>query len=232
MGEIAELKKSPLKHGLFCFSLAFVLAVVPVSAAGSLRVEKVSESVSVPSLNCRVSYPHIDGISNLSRQERLNVALKESAKTVETKARYDAKFGNVNADVDFIVTRNNNSIMSLVVKGKISSGKSESLSQTGLTIDTVTGRRYLLADLFIDNADYVETLSNQIKTQIARSGLDKRQVKEFKRISENEDFYLTSDSVIVFFEQGEYFSSDCAVREFAIPLETLAGILKPQVRLA
>lgn len=228
MGGITNLKKSPL-HGFFCFLLAAILAIIPVSAAGGVRVEMVSENLSEPSLNCRIAYPHIEGMNNRDRQERLNVFMREKAKAVETKAQYGAKFGSVAAEMNFKLTRNSGGIMSLIVKDKMVSGKTESFSQTGLTVDTVTGRRYLLCDLFVDNADYVEVLSEQVRAQIEKQGLDRKQVREFKRISENEDFYLTPDSVVLFFEQGEYFSSDCAVKEFAIPLKSLTGILKPEV---
>jgi len=228
LGESNLNKKSPW-FGLFCFSLAIFLTLTPVLAAGSVKVEKVTENISQPSLDCRISYPHLDGINNQDMQERLNVFIKERAKTVETKAQYNAKFEKVNAVMDFKVTRNNDGIMSLVIKDKISSAKGDNYSQTSLTIDTVTGRRYFLSDLFIDNADYVEMLSGQIKNQISRTGLDKKQIKTFKRISANEDFYLTPDAVVVYFEQGEYFSNDCAVKEFAIPLNTLSGILKPRI---
>lgn len=228
MGEITKHAGKCLKT-FFCLVFAFSLSAAPVSASGSLRFSEVSDSVDGPALKCRASYPHIDGMCNTAVQERFNVLMMERAKAMELRAQYNAKFGNVAADMSYNVTRNNNSVASLVLRDKIGTGKGESCSQMGFTLDTVTGQRYFLSDIFIDNADYVETLSEQIKAQIKSKGLYRKQIREFKRISQNQDYYLTQDSLVLFFEQGEYFSSDCAVREFAIPLKTLAGILKPKI---
>jgi hypothetical protein len=224
---IVESKKgSP--RGLICFALAAVFFVSPAFAAGSVRVDKVDKQVSDSTLKCRIVYPHISGLDDENRQQRLNVAFMERAKTVCTRAKYEAKSGTVNANMDFKVTHNHDGVMSLVMKESINAGSGEKFTQTGVTIDTVTGRRYLISDLFIDNADYVATLSAQVKSQIERMQPRLKQVKEFAEISDNAEFYLTDDTLVVFFRQGEYFSSECAVKEFAIPLKTLEEILKPQ----
>jgi len=227
MGRIVKGKKSPFR-GLICFVITFVFVASPVSATGSVRVDRIAEQSSEPALKCRIDYPHISGLTDENMQHKLNVAFNEKANVFRTKAKYEAKSGTVDADMGFKVTRNQDGVMSLVMKEKINAGKGEKLTQTGVTIDTVTGRRYFISDVFIDNADYVAVLSAQVKSQIERQGLDLRQVKRFKKISENADFYLTGERLVVFLKQGEYFSDECSVKEFAIPLKTLEQILKPQ----
>lgn len=228
MGRIVGCKKKPV-CGFFCFAIALIFLASPVYASGSVRVDKVAAQMSDSSLNCHIVYPHISGLNDENMQQRLNVAFMEMAKIVHTKAKYEAKSGTVDADMDFNVTRNQDGVMSLVMKENINSSKGKRFAQTGVTIDTVTGRRYLISDLFIDNADYVATLSAQVKSQLERNRQSGNQVKEFNQISENADFYLTADTIVVFFKQGEYFSDECAVKEFAIPLKALKAILKPQI---
>ncbi len=184
MGRIVSVKKRPYS-GLICFVLSAVLFTSPVFAAGSVRVDRVAEQVTGENLKCETAYPHISGLNDKNMQQKLNVAFKEKADVVRTEAKYEAKSGNVNAKMDFKVMRNQDGVMSLVMKESIVAGKGEKLTQTGVTINTVTGRRYFISDLFIDNADYVSTLSAQIKSKIESSQLS---VKGFDKISENADY--------------------------------------------
>ncbi len=226
MGRIMLGKK---KQGsiILCLSLCLIFLANPVCALGSLRVEKISSEISGSQLNYRIVYPHISGLKDTMMQQRLNVAFMEKAKAAECEAKYEAKSAAVNGNVDFEVRRNQNGVMSLVMKKNINAGFGNRAEQTGVTIDTVTGSRYLIADLFVNNADYVATLSAQVKEQIRR-GLNYKKLREFEQISENSDYYLTDKSLVVYFKQGEYFTAECGIKEFVIPLKSLDGILKPQ----
>jgi hypothetical protein len=227
MGRIVIDKK---KSGslILCLSICFTFLVSPVYALGSLRVEKITSVINEPQLKYHIVYPRISGLKDNDMQNRLNVAFMENADTARTQAEYDAKSAAVNGSIDFEVKRNRSGIMSLVLKESKNVGSSAEKGQIGITIDTVTGNRYLLSDLFTENADYVATLSAQVKAQICRDKLYPQQVKEFKEIGENASYYLTDKTLVVFFRQGEYFTNECGVKEFAVPLKSLDGILKPQ----
>lgn len=222
MGRIIEKKMNPL-CGFVCFALIFMFLASPAFAAGTVRVGRITEKESYSSVQSSIAYPNISGISDTKQQNRLNVAFMEMAKTFRTKAEYEAKSGTVNANMDYKVMRNQDGVMSLVVKESINSGRGQDVSQIGVTIDTVTGRRYLISDLFIENADYVDTISDYINSK-QRNKSD----ASFVKVSENADYYLTRDAIVLFFKQGENTNKECAVKEFAIPLKTLKGILKPQ----
>jgi inhibitor of cysteine peptidase len=227
MGKILFGKK---KSGsmILCLSLCFTFLISPVYALGSLRVEKITSVINEPQLKYHIVYPRISGLKDNDMQHRLNVAFMENAETVRAQAEYEAKNAVVNGSVGFEVKRNQNGIMSLVLKENKNVGSSANNGQVGVTINTVTGNRYIISDLFTENADYVATLSAQIKTRIYSDKLNFKQVKEFKEISENASYYLTDKALVIFFRQGEYFANECGVKEFAIPLKSLDGILKPQ----
>lgn len=215
MGNKTLVKKNPL-YGFFSFALAAVIFTIPASASGSVRINAVTERVSEQNLDCSVKYPQLYGIKNTDAQEKLNVGFLEMAKVVRTEAIYGAKSGAVKASMDFTVTRNDGGILSLVVNKNITSPSGRNPDKIGVTVDTVTGRRYLLSDLFIENADYVATLSDAISSQ------------SILRISTNQGFYLIDDKLVVIVGQGKISDNDYTVKEFAIPLKQIKEILKPQ----
>lgn len=212
-----------------------MLFVTPASALRSLRVEKISTQQTRPALECRIDYPYISGIVRCKNQQQLNVGFAEQAKIFLAKADYAAKNGSVKAVMNYRVTRNQDGVLSLVTKRSITatSGSQGTLQQeaASVTVDTVSGQRLFLSDLFIQNADYVATLSGQIQQKILQSRMKDKSVRKFDKISENQSYYLTGDALVIFFKQGQYFTDDCAVPEFAIPLKSLEGILKPQYSL-
>lgn len=227
MGNKTLVKKNPI-NGFFSFALAAVILTIPASASGSVRINAVTEQVSEQNLDCRVKYPQLSGVKNTEAQEKLNVGFLEMAKGVRTEAVYGAKSGAVKANMDFTVTRNDGGIMSLVVNKNITSPSGRNPDKIGVTVDTVTGRRYLLSDLFISNADYVATLSDSVRSLEKTGTTDSGSSQPVLSISTNQGFYLTSDKLVVIVRQGKIFDSNCTVKEFAIPLKQIKEILKPQ----
>lgn len=227
MGNKTLGKKNPL-YGFFSFALAALILTVPASASGSVRINAVTEKISEQNLDCQVKYPQLSGLKNTDAQEKLNVGFLEMAKGVKTEAIYNAKSGAVKASMDFTVTRNEGGIMSLVVNKDITSTSGRNPDKIGVTVDTVTGRRYLLNDLFIDNADYVATLSDAVRSLEKTGTTDSGSSQPVLSISNNACFYLTSDKLVVVVRQGKISDSDCTVKEFAIPLKQIKEILKPQ----
>lgn len=223
MGRVSDNSKNPV-IGFFCFAVALILMTGSATAAGSVRVDKVSEQMTDSNLTYNITYPHISGICNESMQQRLNVAFKERAQIIHTKAKYESRSGTVNADMSFDVKRNQDGVMSLVLKEKINSVKGERLDMTGVTVDTVTGQRYRLCDIFIDNADFSKVLTDLVMARESKNG----QEPSFYKISGHEDFYLTTDSLVLLIRQGDFCTDKCSVQEFTIPLKDIDKMLKPQ----
>lgn len=228
MGNKALVKKNPLT-GFFCFALAFLFFTIPASASGSVRINKVSAKYKDSNLDCMIEYPQISGVNDTAVQHKLNVGFIEMAKNLRTEAEYGAKSGAVNAKMGYKVTRNRGGIMSLVVTENISASGGQKPSAAGLTIDTVTGKRYFLSDLFIDNADYVAVLSDRVAAVRAKGMSDNGASGSASKISANAAYYLTEDSIVIIEKQGNDYDINCTVKEFAIPLKEVKEIIRPQI---
>lgn len=220
----------------FTFLLLAVCLVQPVSAAGSLKVDSVKKDLNEKNFSYQCTYPRLNGVQDNRIQQRINVIFKEQAESAMSLAQYASKRVEGGAPVkgqySYEVKRNTGGLLSLVCREKLSAGgTAEKVAQSGATFNTVSGKTYRLHELFADHADYVGVISDEIGRQIAAKGLVAKQTAEFKKIRVNQPYYLTDTALVVFFGQNELFRTDCGVVEFAIPLSSLEGIVKSELRL-
>jgi hypothetical protein len=221
-------------RGVSSLILVTIFFVQAVSAASTLRVQSKSYEINELQLKFTGNYPFVQGLHDEKKQQIINVRFKEKAETTQKTAQYAAKMlagtnAKVDSSFDYSVKRNENGILSIVMNERISAGSQRGMNvQSAMNIDTVSGKFYKLQDFFNAKADFTATISDQIKIQMKQKGLDKKLLSDFKEIKGDEDFYITNDKIVIFFQQYEYFPYECGITEFEIPLKSLDGILKPE----
>ena len=105
------------------------------------------------------------------------------------------------------------------------------------TIDLNTGERLRLEDIFVEGADYITPISENIKEQmLAQMEADEMvsywlesEIEDlnFKSISEDTSFYLNeAGNVVIGFDEGDVAPMYMGAVEFEIPGEVLAEIRK------
>lgn len=105
------------------------------------------------------------------------------------------------------------------------------------TIDLVTGERLALEDLFAEDADYIDVISEEIIRQMReRMAADKNVVYwldeemddwNFKEITEDTQFYINeNNNVVISFNEGDVAPMYMGVETFEIPSEVLEGVRK------
>ena len=105
------------------------------------------------------------------------------------------------------------------------------------TINLISRERMLLKDVFVEGADYINPISENIKEQMRnRMAQDENVIYwlddeidelNFKTISEETSFYINEkDNVVISFDQGEVAAMYLGVVEFEIPAEVLVDIRK------
>lgn len=103
------------------------------------------------------------------------------------------------------------------------------------TIDLNTGERLKLKDIFVEGADYITPISENIKEQMqAQMDADEMvyywlndefEEWNFKSITEETSFYLNEkDNVVIGFDEGDVAPMYMGCVEFEIPAEVLADI--------
>ncbi len=105
------------------------------------------------------------------------------------------------------------------------------------TIDLNTGERLELKDIFVDGADYITPISENIKAQMQAQMdademvhywlNDKIEDLNFKAITDDTSFYLNErGNVVIGFNEGDVAPMYMGCVEFEIPSEILSGIRK------
>ena len=105
------------------------------------------------------------------------------------------------------------------------------------TIDLKTGERMKLADAFVEGADYITPISENIKAQMEEQMAademvhywlhDEIEEWNFKTITPETSFYINEQgNVVIGFDEGDVAPMYMGAVEFEIPGEVLAGIRK------
>ena len=105
------------------------------------------------------------------------------------------------------------------------------------TIDLISGKQLQLKDIFVDGADYITPISENIKEQMRRQMEkdenilywleDEMEELNFSGITEETNFYINEDDdVVICFNEGDVAPMYMGNVEFEIPAEVLQEIRK------
>ncbi|WP_027086903.1 stalk domain-containing protein [Cohnella panacarvi] len=180
-----------------------------------------------------VYYPVLSGLDNAEVQRTINSFLKQEADRFVTagseqmnpvvQANDDLLAENPNAQVRrptfdgrYTVTYNEKGLLSLYADYSVYLGGAHSnTARVAYTFDLSTGERLSLKDVAGERTDYVTTINEAIKKQIADRGLTLH--TPFKTIEPDRDFFLRHNGAVVYFTQYEYTSFADGMPEFVIP---------------
>lgn len=176
-----------------------------------------------------VGYPQIGGLINKTVQNNINEIIKKQVTGLipqEGCSIYEVISGSSK------ITLNNKGILSTTTtvytfKKQAANGLTV---QKSVTVDLETGRVYQLQDLFDENSNYKNVISNMIRQQIKERNLPL--IKEFKGITGNEDFYLTQNGLVIYFQEIEYTPHYVGIPEFVIPYSQIKDMLNKEGPIA
>ncbi len=95
-----------------------------------------------------------------------------------------------------------------------------------LTFDLRTGETIDIYKLFKVKSNYRLIISNEIKRQIKAREIPI--ITEFNRINDDQEYYLTDKSLVVFFQRATLSPSVAGIIEFPIPYTILANEINPE----
>ena len=204
----------------------------------SININTVKEATKANGLTLTSQYPQISGMSNIETQGKINAIFKNLAVNAGNEGRKNAaelaKEPNINDGrpnmcetyFNYHVAYNRNGVFSVVFLDYQYAGGAHGITiQSSYTIDLATGNQLALADLFKSGSDYAAPLSSSVKAQLAERGLTDALFAPFDQISANQNFYLSNNGVVVYFEQYEILPYAAGIQEFATDFTSLNGIL-------
>jgi len=170
------------------------------------------------------TYPRVTNLSSRVR-ERVNTALKRTA--FEAIPDYDPGTSIIQATNSYTVTVNLNDVLSV----KFDSYYYPEMAAHGVTgvsavtLDLRTGNRYPFECLFRTGVNYEAVINRIIEEQIVANQIP--MLKPFEGVSEDQEYYLTPDTLVIFYPPYEYTPGAYGVLEFKIPYTQIREIIDP-----
>ncbi|HYE12633.1 MAG TPA: DUF3298 and DUF4163 domain-containing protein, partial [Patescibacteria group bacterium] len=191
----------------------------------SFAISTKKENSETQTLKLTLQYPELKGLENADVQNKLNSLFARLA--AEAKARgyeieqyigQDEITRHIKAEVyfDYQVKYNQNDMLSVAVLDyQYSGGAHGGTVQSSYTFDLKTGREYEIKDLFKEGSDYISMISSEVKKQMEEREMTVL-LAPFNSINVDQDFYLSNNAVVVYFQQYEYLPYSYGIPEFAV----------------
>lgn len=176
-----------------------------------------------------ITYPQVTGLANKTAQTLINEAIDKTVRSLIPAggcAVWAEVFGK------YEVTLDEKGVLSLNLQFyKIRQQAANGLNmQKSVTANLETGQVYRLHELFKRNSDYRVVLNRIIREQIKEKDL--HLIKEFKGISDYQDFYLTSKALVIYFQELEYTIHAEGIPEFVIPYRSIQNLIREDSPIA
>lgn len=208
--------------------LLFFLLILSLCLAGcGERVRGIHEDTA----QLHLIYPQVAGMKEKAVQDRINALLYSTAFTLKDEQRSEVEMykDSYNYYVQYEVTRFDKKVLSIKFMECLSMPwYAHPINKLcAVTLNPKDGSVYGLKDIFKPGSNYRAVLNRTLKGKIAAyaAGTGAPLLKEFKAIGKDQEFYLTKDSVAVFWQEAEYMPRYLGPLNVMVEYSRLTGIL-------
>lgn len=215
-----------IKYTLFLLWVLLILNPSILKANNEINI--IEKSIKTSLLDFK--YPEIHGLSNPHIQNQVNRIIyfkvfefwNEDKLPLEDKKR-KAYWGG------YSIPYHKDHIISIVFNqtGYLPGAAHPNNSIHSITIDLSNGKALSLRDMFRKNVDYRSALNKIIFGQLHQRNIPI--FSEFKGINPNQEFYLTREALVIYYQEEIYTPHAVVPLVFTIPYKELANILKQTV---
>lgn len=170
-----------------------------------------------------VVYPQVSGLRNDAVEDKINRLIEERVAAMIPREGCDV-YGDITGNYEVML--NEQGILSLkfnvfTIRIHAANGIEE---QRSLTVNLETGRLYRLYDLFERNSNYKDVINEIIREQIEERDIPL--IKEFTGIDDFEDYYLTRNNLVIYFQELEFTPHFVGIPEFPIPYSQIENLIR------
>ena len=196
----------------------------------SAAVESEQYTYSSDYIEVSIETPRITGLTDQTVQNSINAVFNEYAQSVkqtidqyEEESRQLVEEGYATGmsymiDVGYDVTYLDNGLLSLtLIYYEYTGGAHGNAILLAYTFDLATGQQLELSDLMPDTG-YKSVVNGIIKDDIARlvESDELYELVEFEDIGDTAQWYLTTDGIVFYFQQYEYFPYAAGIQTFVV----------------
>lgn len=193
-------------------------------------IDTKSEASETATLKLTIQYPELKGLENVEVQNKLNslfaklaAGARDRGYEIEKYIGQDEITRHIKAEAyfNYQVKYNRKDLLSIVfLDYQYSGGAHGGTVQSSYTFDLKTGTEYKLRDLFAEGSDYVALISSQVKQQMEEREMTFL-LAPFNSIRADQDFYLSNNAVVVYFQEYEYLPYAYGIPEFPVDLSLI-----------
>lgn len=172
-------------------------------------------------------YPQIQGLPKAEVQDKFNQVIREEVEGFAAKLNTPDHSGKVSYKIEY----NDHYLLSVTLT-ELFYVKHAAHPMTYLrafTINTKNGEVYKLKDIFKQGTRYTEKINLLIEQQIVEHQISL--LKPFKGIGNNQEFYLSADGLVVYYQLYEYTPYFYGFPKFTIPYAQISDLLKDDVKV-
>ncbi|KMJ59842.1 hypothetical protein AB685_02990 [Bacillus sp. LL01] len=193
-------------------------SVIPVNRSVAIREEKYR-----PNKDYLVYFPQLQGMKNKEAEKKVNETLRTQSQIIPIPPEKQLDY---NYTGDFSVQYFKKDLLILELDGyNYPFGAAHGMpTRIMVPIDISSGKIYELKNLFKSNSDYVKVLSDIVKKQIQEQP-DNYFPDAFKGIQPDQPFYVSSDSLFLYFTPYEIAPYAAGFPTFEIPFKQINSII-------
>lgn len=169
-------------------------------------------------------YPEITDLENQEAQRMINEKIQEEIYKMIIEQGYEEDYTKQFWG-EYKVALNEKDLLSILIY--IHSYSKEAAhgltALNAMSFDLLNGKPYELADLFTKSSDYVDRINAFVREEIIEKQIPL--LVDFETIDKRQDYYLTKDALIIFFQVYEYTPYAYGIPEFRIPYYALMDII-------
>jgi hypothetical protein len=171
------------------------------------------------------TYPMVVNIANRTLRREINDKIKEAA--FDAIPDYNPGTSISEATSGYATMANAKGILSLRFQDYIyPEMAAHGVTQiSSLTIDLCDGRVYRFYELFRKGSDYQSKIDLMTRVEIISRQLP--MLKPFAGVCPDQEFYLTSNSLVIYYQPYVYTPGVYGVLELTLPYQEILGIIEP-----
>ncbi|HEX2953792.1 MAG TPA: DUF3298 domain-containing protein [Bacillota bacterium] len=171
------------------------------------------------------TYPRVINLSH-SVQQSINRSIKEAA--IQAIPTYDPGTPVIEATSSYTTPLNMKGILSLRFEDYYYP-EHAAHGVTGIssiTVNLKNGHVYKFNELFRPNSNYQAVLTRIVQEQIVSKQISL--INPYPGVGTDEDFYLTPDSLVIYYQPYIYTPGVYGILEFTIPYAQITEIIDPR----
>ncbi|MEF3303465.1 DUF3298 and DUF4163 domain-containing protein [Paenibacillus sp. GYB003] len=176
----------------------------------------------------QIRYPQLTGLPNRKAQMVMNDRILRLVYGLIQGQGY-VQDPKIEIAGTYDIKLNGDGLISIVFQNyAYSPGAAHGLTvQKSLTMDLWDGREYRFHDLFRENSGYKEKIDAILRRQIEEHDVPILESTPFKGVGPNQDYYLTPNELVVYFQLYEYTPYAYGFPTFPIPFSEISDIAAP-----